>query len=94
VNDQSVSATTKLFGSITASVVFAGQALAAPQAEIRTTSYGVPHVLADDFEGVGFGLGYAFANTDLCEIATRWVTVNAERSKYFGADEPSADAYA
>ena len=54
----------------------------------------MPHVLADDFEGVGFGLGYAFANTDICEIATRWITVRAKRSKYFGADEPSTDAYA
>ena len=56
-------------------------------AEIRTTSYGVPHVLADDFVGAGFGLGYAFAESNICEIADRWITVNARRSRYFGPDE-------
>lgn len=54
--------------------------------EIRTTSYGVPHVLADDFAGAGFGLGYAFAQSNICEIADRWITVNAQRSQYFGPD--------
>ena len=56
-------------------------------AEIRTTSYGVPHVLAEDFVGAGFGLGYAFAESNICEIADRWVTVNAQRSRYFGPGE-------
>lgn len=55
-------------------------------ADIRTTAYGVPHVVADDFAGVGFGLGYAFAASNICEIADRWLTVNAQRSRYFGPD--------
>lgn len=75
------------------SLSFSGLASAAPRAEIRTTSYGVPHVLADDLEGAGFGLGYAFAQTGICDIAPRWVTVNAMRSRYFGPDESSTDAY-
>src|SRR5690606_19623004 len=54
---------------------------------IRTTAYGVPHVKANDFASAGYGLGYAFAKDNICEIAERWVTVNAERSKYFGPDE-------
>src|SRR5688572_14753339 len=56
------------------------------KAEIRTTSYGVPHVRAADLAGAGFGLGYAFARADLCTVADRWVTVRGERSKYFGAE--------
>jgi acyl-homoserine-lactone acylase len=56
-------------------------------AEIRTTSYGVPHVLADDFVGVGFGLGYASAESNICALADLWITVNAQRSRYFGPDE-------
>jgi acyl-homoserine-lactone acylase len=55
---------------------------------VRTTSYGVPHVLAGDLGGAGFGMGYAFAQADVCEIADRWITVNAQRSMYFGADAP------
>ncbi|MFC4312788.1 penicillin acylase family protein [Steroidobacter flavus] len=81
-------------GAIAAAVLaLVSKGAVAAHAEIRTTSYGVPHVLADDYEGVGFGLGYAFAQTDICDIAARWVTVNAMRSRYFGPDEPSTDAY-
>jgi acyl-homoserine-lactone acylase len=57
------------------------------EAEIRTTSYGVAHIVAKDLAGVGFGQGYALASTDICEIAGRWVTVNAQRSRYFGEDD-------
>jgi acyl-homoserine-lactone acylase len=55
-------------------------------AEIRTTAYGVPHVRATGFDGVAFGLGYAFAKADLCTVADRWVTVRAERSRFFGIE--------
>ncbi len=55
-------------------------------AEIRTTSFGVPHVVAKDIAGAGFGLGYAFAKADLCTVAGRWVTIRGERSKFFGAE--------
>lgn len=55
-------------------------------AKIRTTSYGVPHVLAKDLAGAGFGFGYAFAREELCTVADRWVTVRGERSRYFGPE--------
>ena len=58
------------------------------RAEIRTTSHGVAHIIAADVASVGFGEGYALAKTDVCEIAGRWITVNAQRSRYFGPDEP------
>lgn len=57
------------------------------RATIRTTSNGVPHVIAGDYAGVGFGAGYAFARDAICDIAGRFVTVNAQRSWYFGPDE-------
>jgi acyl-homoserine-lactone acylase len=56
------------------------------QAEISTTSYGVPHIRAATLAGAGFGHGYALAATDLCTVADRWVTVRAERSRFFGPD--------
>jgi len=59
----------------------------AADVQVRTTEYGVPHVLAADLHGAGFGFGYAFAKTDICEIAGRWVTVRGERSRFFGPDE-------
>jgi acyl-homoserine-lactone acylase len=54
-------------------------------ATIRTTSYGVPHVLADTFKGAGFGYGYAFAQQNFCLYAEELVTLRGERAQYFGA---------
>lgn len=54
------------------------------KAEIRYTSYGVPHVKADNFKGLGYGYGYAFATDHVCLFAQELVTMRGERSKYFG----------
>lgn len=53
-------------------------------AEIRYTSYGVPHVKADDFKGAGYGYGYAFANDHICLFAQELVTLRGQRSRFFG----------
>jgi acyl-homoserine-lactone acylase len=55
-------------------------------ATIRRDSHGIPHILADDLGGIGFGYGYAFAEDNICTIAESYVTVGAERSRYFGPD--------
>ena len=55
-------------------------------ATIRRTSHGIPHIVADDFSGLGFGFGYSFAKDNLCVLAETYVTVNGERSRYFGPD--------
>ncbi|MEZ6030199.1 MAG: penicillin acylase family protein [Hyphomonadaceae bacterium] len=60
-------------------------------AEIRRTAYGVPHVKADDYAGMGFGLGYAMAEDNVCEIMERYVTVSGERAKFFGPGENNAN---
>lgn len=55
-------------------------------AQIRRTEYGIPHVLAHDFRGLGYGYGYAFAQDNLCQLADEVVTLRGERSRWFGAD--------
>ncbi|MET3134063.1 acyl-homoserine-lactone acylase [Oxalobacteraceae bacterium GrIS 1.11] len=62
-------------------------------AEIRRTSFGVPHIKANDEGGLGYGVGYAYAQDNLCLLADEIVTVNGERSKYFGPDgsKPMSD---
>ncbi|MFE6866308.1 penicillin acylase family protein [Kitasatospora sp. NPDC057692] len=60
-------------------------------AKIRRTEYGVPHILARDFGGVGYGYGYAFAQDNLCRLADQVVTVRGERSRWFGPDSRSVD---
>jgi acyl-homoserine-lactone acylase len=61
-------------------------------AEIRRTEYGIPHVSAKDYGGLGFGYGYAFAQDDLCVFASWAVTLRGERSRYFGAKAMSDDS--
>lgn len=55
-------------------------------AEVTRTSYGVVHVKADDFSGVGYGLAYSYAEDNICMLADSFLTVRGERSRYFGAD--------
>jgi acyl-homoserine-lactone acylase len=55
-------------------------------ATIRRTPHGVPHVEAKDYAGLGYGYGYALAQDNLCTIAEQYVTVRAERSRFFGPD--------
>ena len=64
----------------------AGPARAQAQlsAQIRYTTGGVPHILAHSWPGLGFGYGYAFAQDNLCTMANDYVTVEAQRSRYFG----------
>ena len=58
---------------------------AAPyHATIRWTAHGVPHIVADDVGGLGFGQGYAQARAHLCELADGYVRVRGERGRYLG----------
>ena len=66
--------------------IMAASAQAAPHATIRWTAHGIPHIEASDYEGLGYGYGYAFASQNLCEMADTYVTVRAERSRFFGPD--------
>ena len=62
-------------------------------AQIRRTEYGIPHILAQDFDGLGYGYGYAFAQDNVCELADQVVTLRGERSRFFGSDgEPGEGA--
>ncbi len=54
-------------------------------ADIRRTSFGVPHIKADNEGSLGYGVAYAYAQDNLCMLADEIVTVNGERSKHFGA---------
>ena len=58
--------------------------LAAYKAEIRWTPYGVPHVKADDYAGIGYGMGLATVRDTACELFDRILTASATRSFYLG----------
>ena len=55
-------------------------------ANIRWTNYGVPHITADNLEGLGYGVGYAFAKDNICVLADQIIRFNSERAKYLGPD--------
>ena len=57
------------------------------KAKVVRTEYGIPHIKADDIRSLAAGYAYAFAEDNLCTIASEYVTVNAKRSKYFGPEE-------
>ncbi|MFI1016404.1 penicillin acylase family protein [Streptomyces sp. NPDC020965] len=58
-------------------------------ATIRYTEYGIPHITADNYPNLGFGSGWAQAADQVCILANGFVTVRAERSRWFGPDGPS-----
>jgi acyl-homoserine-lactone acylase len=45
---------------------------------------GIPHIVASNFRALGYGEGYVFAQDNLCQLADQLVTVNGQRSQYFG----------
>lgn len=57
------------------------------QADIKWTSYGVPHITADNLQSLAFGSGYAYARDNFCILADQMIKIRSERSKYFGPDK-------
>ncbi len=58
------------------------------QADIAWTTYGVPYITADNLESMAFGVGYAFAQDNICILADQIVKFNSQRSMFFGPDNP------
>lgn len=56
------------------------------KAQIRWTSYGIPHVKADDWAGLGYGFAYATATDGVCVIAHDVMTVSAELARFLGPE--------
>ena len=57
------------------------------EAQLRRTSFGVPHVVADDLPSAAFGVGYAYAQDNACVLLEQAVTVRSQRSMVFGASD-------
>ncbi|MFB7648853.1 penicillin acylase family protein [Streptomyces sp. NPDC056085] len=53
---------------------------------IRYTEYGIPHIIASNWEGLGTGYGYAAAKDNICTLADTYLMVDAQRSRYLGPD--------
>jgi acyl-homoserine-lactone acylase len=70
-----------------------GNAHTVPRGGVRivTDSAGIPHITASSYPALGYAEGYAFSADNFCTLAEDFVTVNGERSRYFGASGPTVD---
>lgn len=80
-----------LWAAIGAAVLMtapASEALAGKRyaATITRTTYGIPHIEARDWRGVGYGVAYAYAEDNLCLLAEEFATVAGERSRFWGPE--------
>ena len=79
-----------ILAGVAATALGGGMALAkGPRhsATITRTSYGIPHIRAANWGGAGYGVGYAYAEDNLCMLAEEFATVAGERSRFFGPKE-------
>ena len=57
------------------------------EVQVRWTDYGIPHIKANSWEGLGYGFAHAIASNTICVLAREFVVVRGEQAKYFGATE-------
>ena len=53
-------------------------------ASITRTTYGIPHIRAANWGGLGYGVAYAYTQDNLCMLAEEFATVAGTRSRWFG----------
>ena len=55
-----------------------------PRATITRTSHDIPHIVAKDYSSLGYGEGYATAQTSICTLADTVMTARGQRSRWLG----------
>jgi acyl-homoserine-lactone acylase len=70
----------------TAGAAAASRPAGLPSKEVKivTDSAGIPHITASNFTSLGYGEAWAFSEDNFCTLAQDIVTVNGDRSQYFG----------
>nr|MBV6628390.1 penicillin acylase family protein [Oceanococcus sp. HetDA_MAG_MS8] len=53
-------------------------------ATIYRTEYSIPNIVADDYLGLGYGVGYAQAEDNFCILAAVWVGLEGRAAMYSG----------
>ncbi len=64
------------------------------RATITRTEHDIPHIVAEDWGSLGFGSGYAAAETSICILADTVLAARGQRSKYLGPDAKYDDQVA
>ena len=63
------------------------------QAEIVRTTYGIPHITADDYGSLGFGEAYAAAQDHVCNMAFALLSAKGETAKLLGAGHDNKNVH-
>lgn len=81
-------------GRVSAAVALVGVALCIPASALASysvsltrTTGGVANISGSTFADTGFGIGYAQAQDNTCLLAEVFLTVNGERSAFFGPEK-------
>ncbi|WP_435979508.1 penicillin acylase family protein [Psychrobacter sp. DM4] len=53
-------------------------------ANIQRTEFGIPHITADNYKGLGYGVGYAFAEDNFCSLAHEVVVASGQSMLFLG----------
>ncbi|HLL18011.1 MAG TPA: penicillin acylase family protein, partial [Rubrivivax sp.] len=53
--------------------------------QVQRTSYGIPHIRANDWGSLGYGYGYAFAQDNVCVLARDALVAQGRQARHFGA---------
>lgn len=61
--------------------------------DIRWTSYGIPHVKANDWKSLGYGYAYATATDGICVIAKDLLVVKGDLETHFGEGQRASDLF-
>ena len=61
------------------------------EATVTRTEYGVPHIVADDWGSLGFGLGHAVSGDHGCIIADQVLRARSERALFLGPGDDGED---
>jgi acyl-homoserine-lactone acylase len=79
--------------AIVAAGAIAAPAAASPQGPvIRRTEHGIPHILAQSYRGLGEGIGFAYAQDNICLLADDIRTVSGQKSRWLGDDPANVDS--
>ncbi len=63
---------------------------AKPGVVVQRSAHGIPHIEGKTLFDAGYGYGYALAQDNICVVADTYVTVRAERSRFFGPEKSYA----
>lgn len=64
------------------------------RATITRTKHDIPHIVADNWGSLGFGSGYAAAETSICTLADTVLAARGQRSKFLGPEAKYDDQVA